>query len=98
MCTDTRLFCLCQLFPSEEVEHECAAASFACVDPGAATHAGTWTASAPGIMALSESFLEPLVAGNQKSSLASFLCSPTVQALRGLTFWGPSLIFGTSGT
>ena len=33
--------------------------------------AGTWTASATGFMALSESFFEPLVAGDQKASLAS---------------------------
>ena len=32
---------------------------------------GTRTASAAGVMALSESFFEPLVAGNQKASLAS---------------------------
>ena len=29
------------------------------------------TASAPGVMVLSESFFEPLVAGDQKASLAS---------------------------
>ena len=34
-------------------------------------HAKTWTASTPGVMALSESFFEPLVAGDQKASLAS---------------------------
>ena len=34
-------------------------------------YAGTRTASAAGVMALSESFFEPLVAGNQKVSLAS---------------------------
>ena len=33
--------------------------------------AGTWIASAPGVMALLESFFEPLVAGDQKVSLAS---------------------------
>ena len=32
---------------------------------------GTQTASAAGVMALSESFFEPLVADNQKASLAS---------------------------
>ena len=32
--------------------------------------AGTRTASAAGVMALSESFFEPLVAGGQKASLA----------------------------
>ena len=33
--------------------------------------AGTWTASAAGIMVLAESFFKPLVAGDQKASLAS---------------------------
>ena len=32
---------------------------------------GTWTASATGVMALSKSSLEPLIAGDQKASLAS---------------------------
>ena len=43
----------------------------ACGDPGGAKRAGKWTASATGVMALSESFLKPLVAGDQKASLAS---------------------------
>ena len=38
----------------------------------AASFVGTWTASATGVMAPSESFFEPLVADNQKASLASF--------------------------
>ena len=32
---------------------------------------GTWTAFATGVMALSKSFFEPLVAGDQKASLTS---------------------------
>ena len=43
----------------------------ACGDPDSAKCAGTWTASTARVMALSESFLEPLVAGDQKASLAS---------------------------
>ena len=43
-----------------------------CRDPGSLKCAGKWTASTAGVMALSESFFEPLVAGNQKASLASF--------------------------
>ena len=42
-----------------------------CGDLGSARRAGTWTASAAGVMALSESFFKPLVAGDQKASLAS---------------------------
>ena len=37
----------------------------------AALCAGSWTASAAGIINLSEPFCEPLVAGDQKASLAS---------------------------
>ena len=51
------------------------------------------------VMALSESFFEPLVAGNQKASLASlslWLCP--FRHLTGSLAWGPSLSFGTSGT
>ena len=40
-------------------------------DPGGTKCAGIWIASAAGVMALSESFFEPLVAGDQKASLAS---------------------------
>ena len=47
------------------------AQQLACGDPGGAKCAGTRTASAAGIMALPESFFEPLVADNQKASLAS---------------------------
>ena len=45
----------------------------ACRDSGGAKCAGTQTASAAGVTALSESFFEPLVAGDQRASLAS-LC------------------------
>ena len=40
-------------------------------DPGSNKYAGTQTASAAGVLALSESFFGPLVAGDQKASLAS---------------------------
>ena len=43
----------------------------ACGDSGGAKCGGTWTVSIAGVMALSESFLEPLMAGDQKASLAS---------------------------
>ena len=46
----------------------------ACGDPGGAKCAGTQTASATGVMALSESFFGASVAGDQKASFAS-LCS-----------------------
>ena len=68
-------------------------------DPSGAKCAGTRTASAAGGVALSESFFKPLVAGNQKASLASLspqLCS--FRHLEGSLAWGPSLLFGASGT
>ena len=43
----------------------------ACRDPGGAKCTEAWTASGAGVMALSESFFEPLVSGDQKASLAS---------------------------
>ena len=49
----------------------------ACGDSSGAKYSGTWTASAAGVMALSESFIELLVAGDQKASLPVFLCSST---------------------
>ena len=36
-------------------------------DPGGIKRAGTWTASTAGVMALSESFIEPFAAGDQVS-------------------------------
>ena len=39
--------------------------------PGSTKFAGTRTASAAGVMALSESFFKPLLASDQKASLAS---------------------------
>ena len=60
---------------------------------------GHRTASAAGVMALSESFFEPLVATDQKASLASLsLELRPFRHLEGFLNWGPSLLFGTSGT
>ena len=42
----------------------------ACRDPGSTKCARMWTVSAAGVMALSESFFEPLVVDDQKASLA----------------------------
>ena len=63
-------------------------------DSGGTKCAETQTASIAGVMALSESFVEPLVAGNQKVSLASL--SPQLHPFRhlgGSLAWGPSLLF-----
>ena len=60
-----------------------------CRDPGSATCTGTHTASATGVMALSVSFFDHLVAGYQKASLAqSFSIAPPIQVLRGLPCLG----------
>ena len=63
-------FWLWQLCPSESWVwrwYSC----LACRDPGGTKCAETQTASVAGVTALSESFFEPLVAGDQKASLAS---------------------------
>ena len=52
------------------VEHEGGAAPWL-ADPGDTKCLGTRTASTIGVMTLSESFFERLVAGDQKASLAS---------------------------
>ena len=80
------------------VEHE-AGTTFCLVRPLAAQCAGTQTASAAGVMALTESLFEPLIAGDQMASLASL--SPELHQFRhlqGSLAWGPSLLFGASGT
>ena len=69
-----------------------------CGDPGGAKCAGTQTASTAGVTALSESFFQPLVAVDQKASLASLSVALPIQALRGLHCLGPSLLSCTSGT
>ena len=71
----------------------------ACRDPGDAKCAGTQTASAAGVMALSASFFKLLVAGDQKASLVSV--SPYLHLFRhleGSLAWGPSLLLGVSDT
>ena len=81
------LFCLWQHCPSESwVRRWCSC--LACGDPGSAKCARTRTASATGVMALSESLFEPLVAGDQKASLASPSVALPIQALRGLPCLG----------
>ena len=45
---------------------------------------GTETASVAGVTALSESFLKPLVAGNQKAFVQSFSIALPIHALRGI--------------
>ena len=46
-----------------------------------------------------QSLLKPLVAGDQKASLASLSPYPRpFRHLEGSLAWGPSLLFGASGT
>ena len=68
-------------------------------DPGRVKCSGTWIASATGLMDLSESFFQPLVAGDQKASLVSL--SPYLHPFRhleGSLARGLSLLLGASGT
>ena len=61
----------------------------------AAWLAGTLVAPrVQGVMALLESFFEPLVAGHQKASL--YLCP--FRRSEGPLAWGPSLLLSGSGT
>ena len=88
-------FCLWQLCPSESwVWRWCSC--LACGDPGGAKCTGTRTASTAGVMGLSESFFEPLVAWwsegffGQSFSVAlpfkqlegSLACGPVVRRIR----------------
>ena len=71
----------------------------ACGDPAGTKCAGTRTASAAGVMVLSEYFFQSLIAGDQKVSLATL--SPWLHLFRhseGSLAWGSSLLFGVSGT
>ena len=63
----------------------------ACGDPGGTKYAGTRSASATGVMALSESFFKALVA-----SLSLYLCP--FRHLVGSLAWGHSLLFRVSVT
>ena len=63
-----KTFFACGSSASVRVEREGGAAAWLV---GTLAVCGTQTASAAGVMALSESFFEPLVADNQKASLAS---------------------------
>ena len=93
-----KTFCLWQLCPSESWTWRWCSC-LACGDPGGAKRAGTRAASAAGVTALWESFFEPLVAGDQKVSLASL--SPQLRPFRhleGSLAWGPPLLFPASGT
>ena len=62
------IFFACGSSAAVRVEREGGAAAWLA---GTLEVAGTWTASATGVMALSESFFKPLVAGDQKASLTS---------------------------
>ena len=91
-CLDVRHFFACGNSAPGTVESE--GSCLPCRDPGGTKCAGTRTASATGVMALSETFSEPLVAGDQKVLPASI--SPKLHPFRHLESfltWGPSLLF-----
>ena len=68
---ETQDFFACGSSAPVRVELEGDAAAWLAGTLVAPSCAGTWTASATSIIALSESFFEPLAAGDQKASLAS---------------------------
>ena len=69
-------FFVCGSSAPVRVEREGGTAAWLVGILGSTKCAGTWTASTTAVMALSESFFKPLIAGDQKASLAS-LCSST---------------------
>ena len=69
-CTDTRRFLPVAVLPQSELRVK-VAQLLGLQGPGIAKRTGTQTAPITGVMALSESLSEPLVAGDQKASLAS---------------------------
>ena len=78
---------------------ECDGSCLPCREPGGTKCAGIRTASTTGVIPLSETFFEPLVAGDQKALLASLsLKLRPFRHLESFLAWGPSLLFGTSET
>ena len=70
----------------------------ACGDPGGAKCAGTWTVSTAGVMAVSESFFEPLCSWRSEGLFGqSFSIVPHAQALRGLPCLGALCCSGHQG-
>ena len=97
-CMDTRLFLPVAALPPRELNVK-VVQLLGLLGSCDTTCAGTRTASAAGVMTLSEPFFELLVAGDQKASLASLslqLCP--FRHLRELLSWVPSLLFGPPGT
>ena len=80
-------FCLWQLCPSEGWAWRWQSC-LGCGDHGGAKCAGIQTASAAGLLALSEAFFKPLAPDDQKDSRLVFAHSSAVQALRGLPCLG----------
>ena len=67
-------------------------------DPGGAKCAGTWTVSTARVMAVSESFFEPLCSWRSEGLLGqSFSIVPHAQALRGLPCLGALCCSGHQG-
>ena len=80
-------FCLFQLCPSESWTWRWCSC-LTCRDSGSAKCSGAQTASLAGVIALSESFFELLVAGDQKASLASLSIALPIQTLKGIPCLG----------
>ena len=92
LCIDTRLFLPVVILPQWELSMKMAQL-LGLRGPWWHQCTGTQTPSTAGVMALSESFSESLVTGNQKASLASlspWLCP--FRHLEGSLVWSPSLL------
>ena len=94
---DARFFA-CSSSAPVRVEHEGGAASWLMGSLGGSKCAGSWGASTAEVLALSQSFFKPFVAGSE-ASLARF--SPQLclfRHLEGSLSWGSYLLFGISCT
>ena len=95
---DTNFFCLWQICPSESWAWRWCSC-LACGDPGGTKCAGTWTASAVGVMALSESFFRASCSWWSEGLFGqSFSVALPVQALRVLSCLGSFSVVWCSST
>ena len=87
-CIDARQFLLWASLPQWELGVK-VKQLLACRDPSGTKYAGTWTASAPGVMALSESFLQASCSWWSEGLFGQSLSvALPIWALRGLTCLG----------
>ena len=98
-CIDLRLLFACFISAPVRAEREGGAAAWLAGTRAAPSVQGDGLPLPLELWPYQSIVFEPLVAGDQKASLASlspYLCP--FRHLKGSLTWGPSLLFGTSGT